>query len=87
MKKQKNIKKLAKRMSEIFNKIKNSGALIYITCDKDSIEDAMDILDSIQRANGIVGIISHVQLLRDRISTKLNVDVDSKGSHIKQNIG
>ena len=55
--------------------------------DEDSIEDAMDILDSIQRANGIVGIISHVQLLRDRISTKLNVDVDSKGSHIKQNIG
>lgn len=40
LKKQKNIKKLAKRMSEIFNKIKNSGALIYITCDKDSIEDA-----------------------------------------------
>lgn len=40
LKKQKNIKKFAKRISEVFDKIINSGAFIYITCDKDSIESA-----------------------------------------------
>lgn len=55
--------------------------------DEDSIEDAMDILDRIQKSNGIVGIISHVQILRDRISTKLHVESSNLGSHIVQSIG
>lgn len=40
LKKNKNIKKLSKRISDIFKKIRNSGVFIYITCDKDSIDDA-----------------------------------------------
>lgn len=55
--------------------------------DEDSITDAMQILDSIQQANGLVGIISHVQLLQERIPTKLCVEEDEKGSHIIQTIG
>lgn len=55
--------------------------------DEDSISDAMDILNSIQAANGLVGIISHVGLLQDRIPTKLKVVSDEKGSHILQTIG
>lgn len=55
--------------------------------DEDSIEDAMDILKSIQEANGIVGIISHVQILQDRISTKLTVEEKNNSSHIIQTIG
>lgn len=55
--------------------------------DEDSIGDAMDILNSIQEANGIVGIISHVQLLQDRIPTKLKVSEVEKGSHIVHSIG
>ncbi|SCZ81334.1 AAA family ATPase [Pseudobutyrivibrio xylanivorans] len=55
--------------------------------DEDSIGDAMNVLNSIQEANGIVGIISHVQLLQDRIPTKLRVEEIEKGSHIVQTIG
>lgn len=55
--------------------------------DEDSIADAMSILNSIQEANGLVGIISHVQLLRDQIGTKLEVKEEEKGSHIVQTIG
>lgn len=55
--------------------------------DEDSITDAMQILGSIQQANGLVGIISHVQLLQERIPTKLRVEEMEKGSHIIQTIG
>lgn len=55
--------------------------------DEDSITDAMQILDSIQQANGLVGIISHVQILQERIPTKLRVEETEKGSHIIQTIG
>ena len=55
--------------------------------DEDSITDAMQILDSIQQANGLVGIISHVQLLQERIPTKLCVEEMEKGSNIIQTIG
>ena len=55
--------------------------------DEDSITDAMQILGSIQQANGLVGIISHVELLQERIPTKLRVEETEKGSHIIQTIG
>ncbi len=55
--------------------------------DEDSINDAMNILKSIQEAHGLVGIISHVQLLQSQISVKLRVEADEKGSHIIQTIG
>ena len=55
--------------------------------DEDSITDAMQILGSIQQANGLVGIISHVQLLQERIPTKLRVEETEKGSRIIQTIG
>lgn len=55
--------------------------------DEDSIGDAMNILNSIQEANGLVGIISHVQILQDRIPSKLMVEQHGKGSHIVQTIG
>ena len=53
--------------------------------DEDSITDAMQILGSIQQANGLVGIISQVQLLQERIPAKL--EETEKGSHIIQTIG
>lgn len=40
LKKQKNIKKLAKRLSEIQQKIVSSGCFIFLICDKDSFEPA-----------------------------------------------
>lgn len=55
--------------------------------DENSIVDAMNILNNIQEANGLVGIISHVQILQDRIPTKLVVSKSEGKSHIKQSIG
>jgi DNA repair exonuclease SbcCD ATPase subunit len=55
--------------------------------DEESIGDAMNILNSIQEAHGMVGIISHVQLLQDRIPTKLKVEETENGSYIVQTIG
>lgn len=55
--------------------------------DDDSIGDAMNVLNSIQKANGLVGIISHVQILQDQIPSKLRVEEDTNGSHIVQTVG
>lgn len=57
------------------------------TLDSNSIDDAMTVLSSIQKANGLVGIISHVQVLRDNIPTKLEVIKSNKGSTIKTTVG
>ena len=58
-----------------------------VLLDEESISDAMDILNTIQEANGLVGIISHVQILQDRIMTKLKVESKDGSSHIVQSIG
>ena len=55
--------------------------------DENSINDAMNVLESIRRANGMVGIISHVQLLQDRVACKLQVGETDRGSHIVSTIG
>ena len=55
--------------------------------DDDSIGDAMNVLNSIQEANGLVGIISHVQVLQEQIPSKLRVEKDKRGSHIVQTVG
>ncbi|MBR3306212.1 MAG: SMC family ATPase [Lachnospiraceae bacterium] len=55
--------------------------------DDESIGDAMSVLNSIQEANGLVGIISHVQILQDQIASKLRVEQDAHGSHIVQTVG
>ena len=55
--------------------------------DDESINDAMSVLNSIQEANGLVGIISHVQILQDQIPSKLRIVEKDGGSHIIQTIG
>ena len=57
------------------------------TLDEESIGDAMKVLSTIQRSNGLVGIISHMQILRDNISTKLIVEGGDEGSHITRQVG
>ena len=54
------------------------------TLDEDCIGDALDILNSVKAANGLVGIISHVELLRNTIFPQVQVKVDEKkASHIE----
>ena len=53
------------------------------TLDDSSIQDAMDVLESVRRFSGVIGIISHVQLLESNIPTHLEVIKSSSGSTIK----
>lgn len=55
--------------------------------DENSIDDAMNILAGIQKSNGMVGIISHVQILQDRIPSKLIVKKAEGRSTITATIG
>ncbi len=48
--------------------------------DDASIDDALEVLQGIQRSHGLVGIISHVQRLAETIPTKLEITSGSGGS-------
>ena len=52
------------------------------TLDDRSINDAMEILESVRISNGMIGIISHVALLEANITTQIEVIKDEKGSYI-----
>ena len=51
--------------------------------DQNSIYDALEVLQGIQKANGLVGIISHVELLRDVIPSKIEVHKSKDGSKLQ----
>lgn len=51
--------------------------------DSDSLEQAISILNSLADGNRIVGIISHVAELKERIDKKIIVSNDTHGSSIK----
>ena len=57
------------------------------TLDSDSIGDAMNVLNSVQEAHGLVGIISHVRMLEDQIPVKRRIRQDEGGSHIVRSVG
>lgn len=52
------------------------------TLDESSINDAMEVLEGVQKSNGTIGIISHVHLLEENIATHLEVLKTEKGSRI-----
>lgn len=51
--------------------------------DSECINDAMNILQSIQKSHGLVGIISHVEKLTEIIPTRLEVVTSADGNHIR----
>lgn len=53
------------------------------TLDEKSIGDAMDVLDSVRRSSGTIGIISHVSVLEENIATQVEVIKKNEGSHIR----
>ena len=55
--------------------------------DEQSIDDALDVLASIQLSSGMVGIISHVSVLYDTLPSKIEVRKSGQGSRIVQTIG
>ncbi len=53
------------------------------TLDDESIADAMMILESVRKSSGMIGIISHVQLLEGVIPIHLEVAKTDKGSYVE----
>lgn len=53
------------------------------TLDDSSIHDAMEVLESVRRSSGMIGIISHVQLLESNIPTHLEVVKSGSGSYLQ----
>ena len=51
--------------------------------DSECINDAMSILQGIQKSHGLVGIISHVEKLSEIIPTRLEVVTSADGNHIR----
>ncbi|MCF6285293.1 MAG: heparinase II/III family protein [Candidatus Hydrogenedentes bacterium] len=50
--------------------------------DPESLDTALDALDALRQTGRVVGIISHVSELRERISTRLEVQRSPRGSRI-----
>lgn len=50
------------------------------TLDADTLDDVMDTLDSLRDGGRVVGVVSHVAEMRDRIPTQLAVRKDRRGS-------
>lgn len=48
--------------------------------DADTLDDVMDTLDTLRDGGRVVGVVSHVAEMRDRIPTQLLVSKDRKGS-------
>jgi len=54
------------------------------TLDADTLDDVMDTLDSLRDGGRVVGVVSHVAELRDRIPTQLHVRKHRSGSTVAQ---
>jgi exonuclease SbcC len=54
------------------------------TLDADSLDHVMDMLDSLRDGGRVVGVVSHVPELRDRIPAQLHVEKHRTGSRTSQ---
>ncbi len=50
--------------------------------DAETLEDVMDVLDSLREGGRVVGVVSHVAEMRDRIPTQLQVRKSRSGSSV-----
>ena len=53
------------------------------TLDSSSLSDALTILSAMNHFNAVVGIISHVEALKENISTGIEITKTSNGSTLK----
>ena len=54
--------------------------------DSDSLEQALDVLDSLTAGDVMVGVISHVDLLRERIDRRMTVTREKEGSRVEVSV-
>ena len=50
--------------------------------DADTLDDVMDTLDSLRDGGRVVGVVSHVAEMRDRIPAQLRVTKSRRGSSL-----
>ncbi|HEY0933296.1 MAG TPA: AAA family ATPase [Trebonia sp.] len=53
------------------------------TLDEDTLDEVMNVLDSLRAGGRIVGIVSHVTELRQRIPARIHVRKSRAGSHVE----
>jgi exonuclease SbcC len=51
--------------------------------DAETLDDVMDTLDTLREGGRVVGVVSHVTHLRERISTQLHVEKRRRGSTVR----
>ena len=54
--------------------------------DSDSLEQALDVLDSLTAGDVMIGVISHVDLLRERIDRRMTVTREKEGSRVEVSV-
>ena len=54
--------------------------------DSESLNQAMDVLDRLTDGNVMVGVISHVDLLKERIDRKITVTRRKEGSYVEETV-
>jgi exonuclease SbcC len=57
------------------------------TLDEDTLEEVMTVLDGLREGGRMVGIVSHVSELRQRIPTRIHVRKGHHGSHVSVTAG
>jgi len=57
------------------------------TLDEDTLEEVMTVLDGLREGGRLVGIVSHVSELRQRIPTRIHVRKGHHGSHVSVTAG
>lgn len=54
--------------------------------DSESLNQALDVLDRLTDGNVMVGVISHVDLLKERIDRKITVTRRKEGSYVEETV-
>jgi exonuclease SbcC len=57
------------------------------TLDEDTLDEVMTVLDGLREGGRMVGIVSHVSELRQRIPTRIHVSKGHHGSHVSVTAG
>ncbi len=57
------------------------------TLDEQTLDEVLDVLDGLREGGRLVGIVSHVPHLRDRIPSRLRVHKGSSGSRVEHSDG
>ena len=78
------LSKMASRKVRVDSLFLDEG---FGTLDEDALETALDTLSELQQDNKLIGIISHVPALKERISTQITVTPISSGRSMLAGIG